>query len=618
MYTVTFYSYKGGVGRTMALANVATLLAQKGKRVLVVDFDLEAPSLPNYGHLSNLNVERGLVDYISQYRETGIAPNSSEYIYRSDHGDSTIWLMPAGDASTIDYSRKLASIDWKTLYEKEKGYLLFEDLKQQWHTFEQYGFDYVLVDSRTGYTDVGGICTRQLPDLVVAMYLPTMQNILGLAPIIEEVRNDQSRRRRPVELVFCAANVPDLDDEQHILSDLLLTASDRLGYDRDALNLVHHYGSLHVLSHGIFAQDRPNSRLAKEYADLSRSIIAHNVEDAEGAKLALQRMLKEVKNEPRQKLKKTRDEIASKIDHIFSLHMRNRDIAVLVARIRAAIGDLEGNIAALSVAIDLGDNSARLRGVRARAFQAINMTDESIVDLRYILQHENSSGAEVTSALRMLERTDKDYDDAIGKLLERRDLGLPILNSIAEVAQRDRRHLKKFANQLMTTLATYDESAPELGHARHHLGLALIGCGRFAEAVVQFGDLNAESAAPTLAARFNRFVAMWGLSGEPDVGAADELNVLMPTRGAHADANFIQCQAVLDGVLGDLQKAMAKLDQANKVAQLQGGRVFSCSSYLYLDVADFIADNEDLRRRIYEDNQVVLNIFTETVDGRAG
>ncbi len=32
---ITFYSYKGGTGRTMALANVAWILASNGKRVLV-------------------------------------------------------------------------------------------------------------------------------------------------------------------------------------------------------------------------------------------------------------------------------------------------------------------------------------------------------------------------------------------------------------------------------------------------------------------------------------------------------------------------------------------------------------------------------------------------------
>ena len=45
---VTFYSYKGGVGRTMALANVAVLLSQWGKKVLMVDWDLEAPGLEHF------------------------------------------------------------------------------------------------------------------------------------------------------------------------------------------------------------------------------------------------------------------------------------------------------------------------------------------------------------------------------------------------------------------------------------------------------------------------------------------------------------------------------------------------------------------------------------------
>jgi MinD-like ATPase involved in chromosome partitioning or flagellar assembly len=44
----TFYSYKGGVGRTMAMANVGALLSIWGKKVLMIDWDLEAPGLENY------------------------------------------------------------------------------------------------------------------------------------------------------------------------------------------------------------------------------------------------------------------------------------------------------------------------------------------------------------------------------------------------------------------------------------------------------------------------------------------------------------------------------------------------------------------------------------------
>jgi len=45
MKTITFYSYKGGVGRTMALANVAWRMAKMGKRIGIVDLDLEAPGI---------------------------------------------------------------------------------------------------------------------------------------------------------------------------------------------------------------------------------------------------------------------------------------------------------------------------------------------------------------------------------------------------------------------------------------------------------------------------------------------------------------------------------------------------------------------------------------------
>jgi MinD-like ATPase involved in chromosome partitioning or flagellar assembly len=50
---ITFYSYKGGTGRSMALANVACLLAQRtlresGGSILAVDWDLEAPGLHRF------------------------------------------------------------------------------------------------------------------------------------------------------------------------------------------------------------------------------------------------------------------------------------------------------------------------------------------------------------------------------------------------------------------------------------------------------------------------------------------------------------------------------------------------------------------------------------------
>lgn len=68
---VTFYSYKGGTGRTMALANTAWILAANGKRVLAVDWDLEAPGLHRFFHPfldpSTLGATTGVIDLITEY-----------------------------------------------------------------------------------------------------------------------------------------------------------------------------------------------------------------------------------------------------------------------------------------------------------------------------------------------------------------------------------------------------------------------------------------------------------------------------------------------------------------------------------------------------------------------
>ena len=68
---VTFYSYKGGTGRTMALANVAWILASSGLKVLVVDWDLESPGLHRYFQPfldpAKITATPGVIEMIREY-----------------------------------------------------------------------------------------------------------------------------------------------------------------------------------------------------------------------------------------------------------------------------------------------------------------------------------------------------------------------------------------------------------------------------------------------------------------------------------------------------------------------------------------------------------------------
>src|SRR5687767_9721330 len=79
---VTFYSYKGGTGRSMALANVAWILASNGYRVLVVDWDLEAPGLHRYFAPFLLDPDLveadGVIDIVSNYVTALMTPPVAE------------------------------------------------------------------------------------------------------------------------------------------------------------------------------------------------------------------------------------------------------------------------------------------------------------------------------------------------------------------------------------------------------------------------------------------------------------------------------------------------------------------------------------------------------------
>src|SRR6516165_964344 len=202
----------------MALVNVGAQLAKMGRKVLLVDFDLEAPGLETFDHLRPPQPHPGLVEYVTEYRRTNCAPDVRDYIYSAGSvgkKGGQLWVMPAGRRDPT-YQSALAKIDWIKLYRDEEGFLLLEDAKAQWE--QEFEPDYVLIDSRTGHTDVEGICTRQLPDAVVVLFFPNEQNLVGLRDVCRRIRGEAtSGLEKHIQLHFVMSNVPDLDDEDEVL-----------------------------------------------------------------------------------------------------------------------------------------------------------------------------------------------------------------------------------------------------------------------------------------------------------------------------------------------------------------------------------------------------------------
>ncbi len=177
---VTFYSYKGGVGRSMLLANVGALLSRWDKKVLLIDFDLEAPGLNWFfkeWHTNTRQTGPGLVDMLTEVAQDRI-PEWRRYVTTVNlPNKKQIDLMHAGMDDGV-YSQRLASLNWETLFTDHH----LGDFLESWRyaMLAKDGYDFVLIDSRTGFTDIGGICTIHLLDALVGVVTTTEQSLQGL------------------------------------------------------------------------------------------------------------------------------------------------------------------------------------------------------------------------------------------------------------------------------------------------------------------------------------------------------------------------------------------------------------------------------------------------------
>lgn len=221
---ITFYSFKGGVGRTMALANVAYLAAQNRKRVLVMDWDLEAPGLSYYfrgfvepSQAEALKQAPGVLNLLWDWSQAALAAKDSvqldKLISRYETGQafsecvrpimgsdflpdgSLLDYIGAGSPlvntpEPVAYEQALSDFSWHTFFNFASGGVVIED----WRRWAKKNYDLVLVDSRTGLADAAGVCTMQLPDEVALCFILNRQNIEGIANVSAAIRANGGSR----------------------------------------------------------------------------------------------------------------------------------------------------------------------------------------------------------------------------------------------------------------------------------------------------------------------------------------------------------------------------------------------------------------------------------------
>lgn len=208
---VTFYSYKGGVGRTTTLAAFAAYYAMhERKTVVIIDGDWEAPGMTNFfgitpelsspqtnGTEVEATSQSGVVEYfldraflgregimLENYiikisdEYTSIIPNSSE---------GQVYLMPAGQLSSVPvtavssnthldhYLEALARLNISGTEQMEEQFgQLLEHLETELKP------DVILLDSRTGFNDIFANIGLAFSSMIVGFFASDKQTLPGL------------------------------------------------------------------------------------------------------------------------------------------------------------------------------------------------------------------------------------------------------------------------------------------------------------------------------------------------------------------------------------------------------------------------------------------------------
>jgi MinD-like ATPase involved in chromosome partitioning or flagellar assembly/Tfp pilus assembly protein PilF len=221
MKTITFYSYKGGVGRSLALSNIAKRLSEFGKRVCIIDFDLEAPGLHlKFNDAFVEKVQKGIVDYIYEFTNFGkIADDINKFVthinFNKQGNNSNILLIGAGDTFSREYWQKLSSINWNDLFYKKNsvGVDFFYNLKMQIQS--QLNPDFLLIDSRTGITEISGITMSIFADEVVLLAANNEENLQGIAQVLKTlIIPENSIDNNPPKINFVLCRIPFFESQK--------------------------------------------------------------------------------------------------------------------------------------------------------------------------------------------------------------------------------------------------------------------------------------------------------------------------------------------------------------------------------------------------------------------
>ena len=176
---ISIHSYRGGTGKSNLTANVAACLAHSGKRVAVVDTDIQSPGIHMLFGLEGTGELRTLNDYLwerCRVEETAVDVTPAPLAQTGGH----IWLVP----SSL-HAGEIA----KVLREGYNVGLMNDGLQD---LIDHLRLDYLLIDTHPGLNEET-LLSIAISDVLAVLLRPDRQDFQGTAVTVEVARKLEVR-----------------------------------------------------------------------------------------------------------------------------------------------------------------------------------------------------------------------------------------------------------------------------------------------------------------------------------------------------------------------------------------------------------------------------------------
>ncbi|MEA5510207.1 MinD/ParA family protein [Crocosphaera sp. UHCC 0190] len=196
---VSIHSYRGGTGKSNMTANLATTMAMLGKRVGIVDTDIQSPGIHILFRLDETKIHRTLNDYLWDDCEAEQIAYDVSYVLTDPN---TQVNNPNGKIFLIPSSMK--SEDIATIL--SEGYDVELLQRGFYEVSEVFDLDYLFVDTHPGLNEET-LLAIGLSSTLVIILRPDQQDYLGTAVIVEVARELEV----PKMLLVVNKALPDFD-----------------------------------------------------------------------------------------------------------------------------------------------------------------------------------------------------------------------------------------------------------------------------------------------------------------------------------------------------------------------------------------------------------------------